>query len=164
MVLALLALILTAPFVTAPGAVRWTLQVLGAVAIGVLAVRSFRRILGSRPTSPDRDASKSSRRRPRQPGRWEDVDALGDELRISLISRWIVGFGIVVAISLVLIIFGDSTLRVLGVVALCFSAVMLMPLIWSATSSRRRMREGRALVPGDPYRPDGIRQADTDAS
>lgn len=96
-------------------------------------------------------------------GRWEDVDAVGDEVRIVLIGRWVAGFGVVVALGLVLVVLGDSTLRVLGLVVISFSLVMLIPLLASAASSRRRIREGKALTSGDPYRTEGIGQDDSDA-
>lgn len=163
LVLSLGALIFAAPTITSSGGVRWTLQILSAAAIGILALRSFRRMLGYRSEGSGSDTSHQFPRSAQRSSHWEDVDPLGDEARLLGLKRWIWGFCVVSALSLVLIVVGDSTVRVFGSVVLCFSLVMLIPLMSSARSSRRRVREGRALVPGDPYRPEGIISTDTDA-
>lgn len=141
--------------VTEPGPLRASLQLACLAVVCVLAFRSLRR-LSKAPANGGRGPASPGRGSPQPVGRWEDVDPLGDEDRLAGIRKWLYRLGSVAGVSLVLVVVGDKTLRVLGAVSLAFCIVMIIPLVQSALSSRKRIREGKGLVPGDPYRPEGI--------
>lgn len=93
---------------------------------------------------------------PTPPNKWENVDQFGDDFRLARGKKIIVVSGLTTAISLVLLFVGDATLRTFGGVGLALSLLALIPVIFSTRSARKRVREGRGLRPGDPYRAAGV--------
>lgn len=102
--------------------------------------------------TPDR----ASDRPPAPVGRWEDVDRVGDDFRLARGKKLLVLSGVAVLVSVALLIVGDSTIRVFGGVGLAWSLLAFVPAVFIVSKARNRIRAGRGLVPGDPYRPDGV--------
>lgn len=63
-------------------------------------------------------------------------------------------------LAVVLLVAGDRTMRVFGGVLLAWSLLALIPAAIAVVRARSRIRQGRALIAGDPIRPEGINPDD----
>lgn len=94
-------------------------------------------------------------------GPYENVDSVGDNARLRL-ARWnALVFATATVFCLVLVIVGEGGLRVLGVMGMIFGLGVLIPTIKGLRNTLKRMRTGRGLVPGDPYRVEGVDPGET---
>lgn len=91
-------------------------------------------------------------RPPAPVNRWEDVDTMGDNVRVSMVWPNVVVFTLAVVACVVLLVVGDSRVRALALMGLIFGLGVLIPTASGLRNTLWRMRNGRGLVPGDPYR------------
>lgn len=105
---------------------------------------------------PDRPAASP-------PRRYEDIDTWGDEARFEAVRWHVLILSVIVLASVVLIVVGDSSLRAVAIMGVLFFGGVLVASSVGLRNTVRRMRAGRGLVPGDPYRLEGIDPAEVAA-
>lgn len=90
------------------------------------------------------------------PTQWEDIDTVGDNARFAM-TRTNAGItGLVSLVCLALIVLGNGELRALSLMGFIFAGGVFLPTAIGLRNSVRRIKSDRGLVPGDPYRVEGV--------
>lgn len=85
---------------------------------------------------------------------------MGDNIRLEMVRATAGVMGLVTLACFVLIIFGANGLRGVALMGFIFAGGIFLPTLIGLRNTIRRIAAGRGLVPGDPYRVEGVDPAD----
>lgn len=81
---------------------------------------------------------------------------MGDNARLVMTRTNAAVTGLVSLCCLLLMLIGEGELRALSLMGFIFAGGVFVPTVIGFRNTVRRIAAGRGLVPGDPYRVEGV--------